>query len=582
MRAQHQKPRVVALAALLAAGGVAGAQPTNNTCAAAPTIAPGQSVQGTLAGATTTGACSCAAPGGRDVYYRLVAAAEGVHSIRLCDGQRWDSALSVHAGCAATIVNEWACDDEGCRAAGAPGFGFHGRTAVFLRSFETCIIRVAAYDPSVPPAAFTLAVDAPPPLLGACCVGGECLVVTAEQCAAAIPGGGVFLGAASSCIGAGAVIAQPSVHYGTGQPIPDGDPAGFSSSLAVSAQGEVGGVEVWLAMDHPYIGDLRVTLSHGGATMPLLARVGGGELGDQSPASGEYRFRDADGAPLWFAARTATGGAAVEPGVYRATDEHGAVQRLSGAFAGLAAAGDWTLTVADEIPLGAGILRGWGLVIRGSTGPRCGEGVGACCIGIGVCIPYTRGECELAGGVFEGADIPCQDVPGNSLGCCVANFDGVDGVTPADIFAFLSAWFAADSRADIDGDGQVLTADIGLFLSLWFNGCNVRSPGGVGACCLPPVLAGLGITCAQRGQASCLLAGGTWRGEAVPCEQSAGNPVACCRANFDAMNGVGPPDLFAYLSAWFAGLPAADVTGNGAVEIADLFAFLAAYFVGCP
>lgn len=582
MRVSRSRARRCALFAALVAVGAARAQPVNNTCASATPVAPGQSVQGTLAGATPTGACSCAAPGGRDVFYRLTAAADGVHRVRLCDGQRWDSVLSVHAGCSAGLLNEWACDDEGCREAGAPGVGFHAQTAVYLSAGEACIVRVAPYAPSVTGAAFTLAVDPPPPLVGACCVAGECVVVTVEQCAAAVTGGGVFLGPASSCTGAGGVIAQPSVHFGSGQAIPDGNPAGFASTLTVGVPGAVGGVELWLMLDHPYIGDLRVTLSHGGVSASVLARVGGGELGDQSPLSGEYRFRDADGAPLWLAARTATGGAAVAPGVYRATDEHGAVQRLSAAFAGMPAAGGWTLSVVDDVPLGAGVLHGWGLVIRGSTGPLCVGGVGACCLAAGICTPYTRAECEIAGGVFAGEALPCQDAPGNPLGCCPANFDRVGGVTTSDIFAFIEAWFAGDPRADINGDGAVTAGDIGAFLTSWFVGCGVRSPGGPGACCLPPAHAGLGTTCVQRGEASCLLAGGVWRGEGVPCEEGAGNPVACCRANFDRQNGVGPPDVFAYLNAWFAGLPEADVTGNGRVQLADLFEFIAAYFVGCP
>jgi len=55
---------------------------------------------------------------------------------------------------------------------------------------------------------------------------------------------------------------------------------------------------------------------------------------------------------------------------------------------------------------------------------------------------------------------------------CAADFDrsgGAPGVP--DIFAFLSAWFAGDARADIDGGG-IGVPDIFAFLALWFAPCE--------------------------------------------------------------------------------------------------------------
>lgn len=54
---------------------------------------------------------------------------------------------------------------------------------------------------------------------------------------------------------------------------------------------------------------------------------------------------------------------------------------------------------------------------------------------------------------------------------CPGDFDqsGVRDVT--DIFAFLSAWFAGDDRADIDGSDVIDVADIFALLSAWFAGC---------------------------------------------------------------------------------------------------------------
>jgi hypothetical protein len=43
------------------------------------------------------------------------------------------------------------------------------------------------------------------------------------------------------------------------------------------------------------------------------------------------------------------------------------------------------------------------------------------------------------------------------------------------------------------------------------------------------------------------------------------------------------PDIFAFLSLWFANDPAADFDGSGLpVAVPDIFAFLSAWFAGCP
>jgi len=54
---------------------------------------------------------------------------------------------------------------------------------------------------------------------------------------------------------------------------------------------------------------------------------------------------------------------------------------------------------------------------------------------------------------------------------CIADFDGSGTRDVADIFAFLSAWFAGTPEADIDLSGVRDVADIFSFLSFWFAGC---------------------------------------------------------------------------------------------------------------
>ncbi|MBY0260900.1 MAG: hypothetical protein K2Q20_01050, partial [Phycisphaerales bacterium] len=61
-------------------------------------------------------------------------------------------------------------------------------------------------------------------------------------------------------------------------------------------------------------------------------------------------------------------------------------------------------------------------------------------------------------------------------GCCPADFDSSGVRDVADIFAFLSAWFAGDLRADFDRSGTRDVGDIFAFLSAWFAGCPSTTP----------------------------------------------------------------------------------------------------------
>jgi len=62
---------------------------------------------------------------------------------------------------------------------------------------------------------------------------------------------------------------------------------------------------------------------------------------------------------------------------------------------------------------------------------------------------------------------------------------------------------------------------------------------------------------------------------------------ALCPADFDGDGQVAVPDIFAFLSAWFAGPESAgawrtDFDGSCGVGVPDIFAFLSAWFAGCP
>lgn len=54
-----------------------------------------------------------------------------------------------------------------------------------------------------------------------------------------------------------------------------------------------------------------------------------------------------------------------------------------------------------------------------------------------------------------------------------------------------------------------------------------------------------------------------------------------CRGDFDRSGVKAVPDIFAYLSAWFAGNAEADIDGVDGIGVPDIFAFLALWFGPC-
>jgi len=100
--------------------------------------------------------------------------------------------------------------------------------------------------------------------------------------------------------------------------IPDNQPAGVVSTIPVADDFVTGAVEVAVTIRHPYRGDLRVSLLHGGAEVVLQSRSGGAE----------------DDLVKTFTVPT---------------------------FAGVSAKGDWSLKISDLAARDAGRLEGWSL-----------------------------------------------------------------------------------------------------------------------------------------------------------------------------------------------------------------------------
>lgn len=116
-----------------------------------------------------------------------------------------------------------------------------------------------------------------------------------------------------------------AVHYEAaiadgGIAIPDASADGVSTTVSVDAAGAAGKVTVFVVIDHPYIGDLTVTLSHGDRTEVLHAQGGG-------------------------------------------ADDNLALETVSEVFVGTDKAGEWTLKVSDDAAQDQGVLKRFAIAL---------------------------------------------------------------------------------------------------------------------------------------------------------------------------------------------------------------------------
>lgn len=148
-------------------------------------------------------------------------------------------------------------------------------------------------------------------------------------------------------------------------PIPDGDSSGVFSVVQVAAGAPIADVNVRLQVAHPFVGDLRATLTHldSGRSVVLIDRPGLPDLPDGCPgADVSATFDDA-------AASLAQGWCSpVPPALGGRLRPAGTL----GLFNGASSAGFWRLRVSDEIGGDAGAVAGWCLEVNAppSTAPE--------------------------------------------------------------------------------------------------------------------------------------------------------------------------------------------------------------------
>ncbi len=135
--------------------------------------------------------------------------------------------------------------------------------------------------------------------------------------------------------------------------ITDDNSLGVASNLSVGTSGLIKDLDVSItAINHTFVGDLAIELSHGGVTVELTRHPGGPDNAGDNMAGTVFD----DEAPL-----NISQGVAPYTGSFRPQND-----QLS-RFDGLDKSGTWTLRVRDLFDGDVGTLAGWGTSVRGAV-----------------------------------------------------------------------------------------------------------------------------------------------------------------------------------------------------------------------
>jgi hypothetical protein len=417
--------------------------PANDACASAIYLTDGVDVSGTTVNATfdaADGAGTCGgSTTGRDVWYRYIPATSASVNVNTCGSYPgYDTVLSVFTGACGSLTQVVCNDDSYSGGNSACGSGnYASGVAVSMNAGVNYYIRISGYSGAT--GVFQLR---------------------------AIGGGGTapMPPANDNCqdrqgVGVGAPIAFDTTNATTDGP----SVAGCSFSGQVDK-------DIWYNYPAQTTGDLtvstcgssfntRIAVYHTSLCNQInnttlvgcnddFACAGGVGDGTQSQLTVPVILGDS------YTIRIGGAGGAGGPGtmLLSVVSTLGACCDSTGAC--------HTLTQAD-CAAASGAFQG----LPSSCSPSPCAQPGACCNGTSC----SFGLPSACTGSFQGANVACG-APANPTTCCRANFDAINGLQVADIFAFLNAWFAGDPRADVNGGGLAV-ADIFAFLNLWFAGC---------------------------------------------------------------------------------------------------------------
>ncbi len=185
----------------------------------------------------------------------------------------------------------------------------------------------------------------------------SCTIETPPDCAAL---GGLYLGDGTDC--------GPSGASAPGVTIPDNNATGVSDTIVIGPQFAIGDLDVVLTITHTWVGDLCVTLEHGGTEVELIRRPGIEPDTCDPGVHSSGCFHD------YFAGirldDEGTGGPIEDQCVANLQSPPSYVPNdpLS-AFDAMSSAGAWTLTARDGAAPDVGTLVSWSLSITAEPEP---------------------------------------------------------------------------------------------------------------------------------------------------------------------------------------------------------------------
>jgi len=378
--------------------------PANDLCEDAIPLALPADVSGStdLAGLDAFPACDFGPPSAPGVWYS-VAGTGGTITASLCNpGTNYDSKLYVYCpDC--TVPMCVVGDDDFCGF--PPGYSQVSFCSQVGATYQILVHGFGAstgnfqltVSSSGGPGSCTPSVACLPPApTGGCCVAGVCSIQTQAGCAAS---GGLYLGDGTTCdLPGGSVYADnPNLA------IPDNNPAGASDSMTVTDSITISDLNVDLVINHTWVGDLTVSLTHGVTTVVIVDRPGvpASTFGCANDNYNIVLDDEGSGGPIEALCAVSM----VSPPNY-------VPQNPLSAFDGQNIMGLWTINVSDGAAADTGTLLQWSLHLPGS-GSVC-QPAGACCIHPN-CTIDTEAGCLAAGGFYLGDDTVCTIAgPGNS------------------------------------------------------------------------------------------------------------------------------------------------------------------------
>ncbi len=334
------------------------------------------------------------------------------------------------ANCGPVIVGQTGCSDGGVPITPASADLPAGQYVVFVGTGNCDGSGIFDGFPCGGGNDYTLTVDClpPPPPSGACClsaVGPPCEIMTQEECLA---GGGDYLGDATTCFAPGD---PQSFESNPNAAIPDNDATGVSDTINIGMSFAIADLDVDLAINHTWVGDLCVTLTHNATTVTLIQRPG-----DDLPCDPDNCCGCATDNYDIVLDDQGTGG----PIETQCTDNLSSPPNYTpelalSAFNGMDSAGAWTINVTDGAGLDTGTLVTWSLHIT------TGQGDSNCAASL--CNAACPQDVDFNGdvGPFDLANVlGCWGpvVPGTICECLDADGDGDIG--PFDLAVVLGAW----------------------------------------------------------------------------------------------------------------------------------------------